>query len=163
MDMVGQATGFPDRRFRQILYFALSVVFLGLMVRGPLSEREKAVSGDEYREAVLEAYEELLAFVMQKQDEKKPAEKFGDVPLSGKEPDVIRQVDEDQHWINGNSYGDAEAVYMVDGTGTLVYFSYHDLMRATTWSGPSTDAEFLAAHGGWNGGNGSGWTGYKLK
>jgi hypothetical protein len=48
---------------------------------------------------------------------------------------------------------------MADGNGDLVYYSFRNRDGATTWSGPSSDQEFLDSHGGWSNGMGAGWTG----
>jgi len=165
-DMDGQDIRFNKKLVLQLIYFGMSVLFLFLMVREPLSRRSAALTEQEYKDSALHAYEKVLEFAQEKLDAGvKPAE-FGDMDLDQGDgtdgPSLVRQVEEDQHWINGTDYGEPDAVYMADGNGTVVYFSYHNGIRASTWSGPSTDPDFVAEHGGWVGGKGAGWSGYSV-
>jgi len=75
----------------------------------------------------------------------------------------VARVDRDQNWRDGTGKDRKEAVYMTDGEGKVVYFSYRDKYYAATWSGPTEDQEFLDSHGGWNKGKGFGWTGKLMK
>ena len=107
------------------------------------------------RDTFTDVYEEVAAAVKART----PVSSLGNIESNGI---TVKRVSKDQHWFKGNGTS-AEAVYMVDGNGTVVYFSFRDKERATTWSGPSTDEAFLAANGGWNSGNGAGWSGYSIK
>lgn len=75
---------------------------------------------------------------------------------------TIRKVTVDQNWNTGTTKGAEEAVYMVDGYGNVVYFSYRNTNYTATWSGSTEDEEFRTSHKGWNGGKGYGWTGTSM-
>ena len=75
----------------------------------------------------------------------------------------VKRVYADQRWKDGGAKDGYEAAYMLDGHGALVYFTFRDDQRASTWSGPTTDKEFLSSNGAWNNGKGYGWSGYNVK
>ena len=64
----------------------------------------------------------------------------------------VRRVYEDQKWNSGTGSKEKQAVYMIDGLGSLIYFSFRTVDAAGTWSGPSVDEAFSDWRGfGWTG------------
>ena len=112
-----------------------------------------------YKKAVMDTFEGTKDAIWEALREGTTVEDLGDFMV---EHLKVRRVAKDQHWLKtGSGNAGAEAVYMVDTQGNLVYFSFRDQTHGTTWSGPTQDEEFLNSFGEWNGGKGYGWTGVK--
>ena len=100
-------------------------------------------------------------------DLRKEAERYTD---EGNDPDSlnvihiddmeIRRVDGDQKWTGGSGKDLKEAVYIMDGLGEIIYFSYRDKITAATWSGATRDEGFVEKYGAWTG---IGWSGPLMK
>ena len=152
------------KRIWQAALIALMIPLFLAFVREPLSARSGAMQAAQYRETVISVFEALREDVASRLEEGVKPRKLGDMEEKAADGSsvVVRQVKDDQHWVNGSVEGGTDAVYMVDRTGQLVYYSFRSDSRASTWSGPSTDEDFIASHGGWIGGMGAGWTGYPV-
>ena len=149
---------------RRGIYFLASVILFVIFLRPVIANKRTAQLEETYRKNVMTAFEDVRRVIDERKKGDVRAEDLGDieVELQNGVSQIVKQVEEDQHWVNGKAYDGQEAVYMVDGQGSLVYFSFHNGSMATTWSGPSDDPDFLAAAGGWNAGKGSGWSGFKV-
>ena len=124
-----------------------------------MAERARRAEA-KYKEVCVSTYEGVRSQVVELLEEGIHPSAFGNLDVDGL---TVKQVTGDQRWKKEGSGGIGyEAVYMVDGNGDLVYYSFRDGTHGTTWSGPSVDENFLNANGGWNGGLGSGWTGFKV-
>ena len=150
------------RRILKRICTLILMVLLLLAVCWPRirQEQEKALE-DTYREHVMTTWKELQQKLETLSSDGGKLKNPGDIETSVV---TVRQVSKDQGWSrNGSGHPTEEAVYMVDGEGTLVYFSFRDETHGTSWSGPSQDNDFISANRGWNGGMGFGWNGYKVQ
>ena len=141
--------------------FALMLLLLLAILWPRIRQGQQEAQEAAYREHVLTAWQELQEKLDANSGSGEDAQNPGDVKTSVL---TVRQVNKDQGWSgSGSGLPYEEAVYMVDGEGTLVYFSFRDESHGTTWSGPSSDTAFISSNKGWNGGMGFGWTGYKVQ
>ena len=136
-----------------------TVVVLILYVTPLMASRRKTRAEEKYKKTAVDTYYGVQSAVAGFKEEGRLPGEYGNIIL---DEVTVMQVSDDQHWVSGSESGKYEAVYMTDGLGTLVYYSFRDGERASTWSGPSDDQAFTESHGGWSGGQGAGWTGYPV-
>lgn len=142
-----------------LLWLVTLAVTLFLISLPRLIELRELSEENTYKEVVKKTFNEVRDSVEDLNNEGKVPDVFGDLDVNGI---TVRQVTSDQKWTKGTGKSGYEAVYMVDQNGDLVYFSFRDEDRASTWSGPTEDESFLAKNGKWNGGKGYGWSGFKI-
>ena len=147
------------KMIRAMIVLALMCTVISVISSPYIKDRQARQQILNYKTLVRDTYTDVYEQIGAAVKAGTPVSSLGDIESNGI---TVKRVTKDQHWIKGNGKS-TEAVYMVDGNGTMVYFSFRDKERATTWSGPSTDPTFLAANNGWNSGNGSGWSGYSIK
>ncbi len=141
----------------------LAVMFLTvvLLAAAPSIKQKQAVAVKaKFKTTVINLLEETKKETAELATAGTAAKDMGTLKVQGT---VLEQVEKDQYWSGVSEDGKVHAVYMVDGNGNLVYISYKDKNYCATWSGPSSDEDFLKSHGGWNHGNGSGWSGSGIK
>ncbi len=144
---------------KAVLWLAGLALVMTLISLPRIAELREQSRESLYKETAKSLFSEVKETVAEMDREGKDPDAFGDLEINGIS---IRQVNSDQRWVKGTGKPGYEAVYMVDQNGDLVYFSFRDEERASTWSGPTKDESFLEKNGRWNGGNGYGWTGYRI-
>ncbi len=149
-----------DPKVRRIVRTAAlliaAVLLLFIAVKPRLDEARSANSVKSSAALAREIYRELDEKIDEMKNAGENPENFGSITIKGVE---VKRVTTDMRWNGPTGDGSTEAVYMADGSGELVYYSFRNKDGAATWSGPTTDQEFLDSHGGWSNGLGAGWTG----
>ena len=143
-------------RFLVGLVCMASILALILLPRIQVRIREQADAA--YKAKVRSIYTQIQDALEEELKEGTPVDDLEDILL---EDITVKRVFSDQKWKQESGVAKEEAVYMVDGTGKLVYYSFRNAIWATTWSGATEDQEFLSRVGSWNKGRGYGWSGHK--
>ena len=141
-------------RTAALLLAAVLLVFIAVKPRLDVTRSENSVKSSS--SLAREIYRELDEKIEEMKTAGENPENLESFKIKGVE---VKRVTADMHWNSATQDGSTEAVYMADGNGDLVYYSFRNKDGAATWSGPSSDQEFLDSHGGWSNGMGAGWTG----
>lgn len=148
------------RILKGILVLVVFIIAAVSIIQPKIENSRKAAVSSAFRETVTTLLTDINKEIASELDSGVSVDELSDLTIDKL---TVKKVTADQHWNNVSPNGTQDAVYMVDGNGTLVYISYRDKNYCATWSGPSDDPLFIASHGGWSNGNGAGWTGTGLR
>ena len=140
-----------------LLFIAVAAISCTALFSPALSRKMMADEAVRKKEYVQELLADLRKEAARLTDEGNDPDDVGLLNIDGME---IKRVDKDQKWTGGSGQDVKEAVYIMDGLGEIIYFSYRDKITAATWSGATRDDGFVEKYGAWTG---IGWSGPLMK